>query len=245
MANGEVDDPMGIPCCLGAWGRKCGYVDGRNCFDTQCPADMPETTTQSVPYFCWDSRRDRHNCGGCGVNCAATETCEDGACTAFCPAGQTVCFDDRAASDYNPGCFDLKNDPAHCGSCGATCQADQDCHQGDCVARGAPLPPRVTALTTHTYSATLEPGLPLVIWGEHFTPGQNTVHVTAAIGENGWFKYWTLPQDDAQFFWNGNETQINTILPADSGWHVGAQFFVTIDGPLGSSASWIGTVGAH
>jgi hypothetical protein len=55
--------------------------------------------------------RDATHCGGCGVKCAAGETCAAGACA--CTAGLTSCG--------VAGCVDLKSDPANCGKCATSC----------------------------------------------------------------------------------------------------------------------------
>jgi len=66
---------------------------------------------------------DPNNCGGCGVECAFDEFCDQGACEPICPAGQSLCGEE---------CFDLLNDPSNCGDCGVECAWDELCDQGSC-----------------------------------------------------------------------------------------------------------------
>jgi hypothetical protein len=54
-------------------------------------------------------------------------------------------------------------------------------------------------------------GQPISIWGQRFEPGGSLVRMHQRQG-NVWHQ-WFLPLDDGSWWWNGNETQINTIVP--------------------------------
>lgn len=77
---------------------------------------------------CVDTRTDPHNCGACGVQCAADEECSGGSCV--CSGGRWRC---GAAGDAGPAyCADVQTDEANCGSCGLRCAAGQVCLDGTC-----------------------------------------------------------------------------------------------------------------
>lgn len=69
---------------------------------------------------------DPANCGGCGVVCAAGQTCAAGVCAApsACPDGTIDC---------NQTCVDPLTDDANCGGCGHACTGGLGCSTGLCV----------------------------------------------------------------------------------------------------------------
>ncbi len=78
---------------------------------------------------CVDPRYDPRNCGGCGMLCADTLFCVNGACV--CPPNQRICDGVR--------CTDPRSDPDWCGpgSCGGPCRVVENgtrgCQAGRCV----------------------------------------------------------------------------------------------------------------
>ncbi len=73
---------------------------------------------------------DPQNCGGCGMVCAAGESCLDGVCT-----GGQACSDDRDCDDGNPGTSDY----CVAGICvhQNQCSTDSDCPAGMMCVEGA------------------------------------------------------------------------------------------------------------
>ncbi len=76
---------------------------------------------------CVDISSASAHCGACGVACAGTEVCVEGACR--CRSGATLC---------GGQCVVTASDPSHCGGCagegGTACAPDQVCEQGQCKA---------------------------------------------------------------------------------------------------------------
>ena len=84
-----------------------------------------DAASPAVSRYCARTASDEHNCGACGVSCAAGQQCDDGVCSATCSAGQTLC---------SGVCRDLATDLANCGTCGTTCASGQVCSGGVCQA---------------------------------------------------------------------------------------------------------------
>lgn len=93
------DEPCreGSICCDSPWGGRC--LDG------------------------WSFGWDPDNCGGCNIECAAGERCDDGRC--ICRAPSIRCGD---------SCLDPRFDNANCGECGNVCDlaAGERCAFGVC-----------------------------------------------------------------------------------------------------------------
>ncbi len=107
-----------------------GVVDAA--LDAGDAADATLVCTTGTPCNgqCVDTNQG-HNCGGCGVVCAAGMVCDLGACASFCGAGTTACVD---------SCVNTLNDTSNCGACGTVCPGGQVCSAGTCgVACGAGL----------------------------------------------------------------------------------------------------------
>jgi hypothetical protein len=90
---------------------------------------------------CDDLVNDPLNCGGCGIQCPAGQTCALGVCsgsTAACGVGHTGRFCDLDGGIMTKvccpgaGCVDVASDPSNCGTCGTTCPADHACQRGSC-----------------------------------------------------------------------------------------------------------------
>lgn len=92
---------------------------------------------------CADTSGDPENCGSCGYDCAAYQTCVRGSCTGCDPDApraspliqhpvtcSCVCPDDLTAR--GGGCVDVTGDPANCGSCGIACGPNASCTGGTC-----------------------------------------------------------------------------------------------------------------
>jgi hypothetical protein len=93
-------NPAGVGCC----------ANGRTC----CPSDLAtgccrQHQTCCPGAGCVDKSSDDAHCGGCGIACAADESCVDGTCRPQCPAGLTLC---------GSRCVDTMEDPQNCGGCG-------------------------------------------------------------------------------------------------------------------------------
>lgn len=74
---------------------------------------------------CVDSLSDDSNCGTCGSVCGLGQFCNQGACEAFCVAGQASCGD---------ACVGTLSDAANCGGCGLICPPGEFCDSGSCSA---------------------------------------------------------------------------------------------------------------
>ncbi len=97
---------------------------------------------------------DMNNCGGCGIQCdASNEVCTDGECVPLCENGEQMCdgqcvsLSDKhlesctaCAADYcdtnnnlADGCEAyVKTDNNNCGVCGNACNAGEICSDGEC-----------------------------------------------------------------------------------------------------------------
>lgn len=73
---------------------------------------------------CTDTASDHVNCGTCGHECSAVETCVSGECVLECPYGETPC---------SGRCVDTGSDFSNCGACDHACDAGQVCNEGACT----------------------------------------------------------------------------------------------------------------
>ncbi|MBO4350205.1 MAG: choice-of-anchor L domain-containing protein [Proteobacteria bacterium] len=70
--------------------------------------------------ICKDILSSKHDCGGCGHACEATESCQDGKCIG---CDGTLCGSE---------CVDLTSDPNHCGTCDNACRNNMVCTDSVC-----------------------------------------------------------------------------------------------------------------
>ncbi|MBI5518275.1 MAG: FG-GAP repeat protein [Deltaproteobacteria bacterium] len=119
-SNGcEVNTQSSNAHC-GGCGRACAA--GTVCSSGSCASICSPPTTYCAG-SCVNLATDVSNCGACGAACSppanATATCAASACGFACLAGFGNC--DGVATN---GCeTDLTRTPAHCGACGAACDA--------------------------------------------------------------------------------------------------------------------------
>lgn len=98
MASCAGDDPAGADCGGCSSGNLCCEVAG-------------------VGPMCRDTQTDSTHCGGCGIRCAAGQTCSGGTCQGSVPADGSVGLD---------------SGPSMCGS---ACTSSQRCCGSSCVDR--------------------------------------------------------------------------------------------------------------
>ena len=109
-------------------GTPCLFVCGT---DSECPAfstcrDHAACLSTCSNIVCNGACVDSfHNCGGCGVACAAGQVCGHAGCETACENGLTNC---------SGSCMDLKNDRLNCGACAHFCNANEYCSGGVCRA---------------------------------------------------------------------------------------------------------------
>jgi hypothetical protein len=103
--------------------------------DAGPPGCCPFPNQLNCSGTCVNYLSDESNCGGCGIHCDTLhgQFCDNGACIASCPIGQTLCGAD---------CVDLTSDPLNCGSCGHACGTNQICANSACFTC---TPPQQTA----------------------------------------------------------------------------------------------------
>jgi hypothetical protein len=93
------------------------------------------------PIPCVDAANDPLNCGGCGFQCPAGQSCTNGVCSgapADCGIGRIGAFCNLDAGSGNiccpgTGCDDLSTDSRNCGACGNACAAGLSCIHGICI----------------------------------------------------------------------------------------------------------------
>ena len=80
-----------------------------------CPAGQTACGTD-----CVNTATDSQNCGGCGIPCSNSRSCQAGQCK--CQTGLLECSGSCVPSDAT-----------HCGDCATTCQASQVCSNNACM----------------------------------------------------------------------------------------------------------------
>ncbi len=102
---------------------------------------LVDCTTQGLTDcggVCVDVDSDVANCGGCGVACAAGQSCGGGVCVAL----PGLCAE-QGLADCGGVCVDSTTDAANCGACFNACAPGVPCIGGICG--GAPPPPDCVA----------------------------------------------------------------------------------------------------
>ena len=154
MAGGPVTDP-GCPqgqllcngTCVPDDPRNCGacnhdctalprVIGNVSCVNGVCQFDGAACAKgwlhcgQDPELGCETDATQPTSCGGCGVQCTASEPmCSNGSCVSGCqPAAPTLC---------GQTCVDLQSDALHCGSCEKACstniaRAQPTCARGSC-----------------------------------------------------------------------------------------------------------------
>lgn len=133
----------------GVCGRRCSASE--RCEDgrcTPCPAGHL-WCGDDVATCGEDSLANRTRCGACGRVCGGgpgyVAACSGGRCAYACVAGAGECDGDARRHCETS----IESDDAHCGACGAACEAGTFCVAGRCVARPIrPLAPTSTLYLT-------------------------------------------------------------------------------------------------
>lgn len=112
-ASSEVSNPSD---------RACGLLE---CASDQACCDFACTSIASDP----------QHCGGCGIACDPTETCQE----SVCRCGQPACGAGDVCCDVSGEllCVATDGNPNHCGGCGITCDAGERCLDGACACQAA------------------------------------------------------------------------------------------------------------
>jgi hypothetical protein len=151
-SSGDGDDRPGTPDAGTAQNDFCGvcappneccdlptgsYCIAVQCVGAQCrcgvgPACGPdEACCGGAGDSCRNLKTDPLNCGMCGKQCGAEETCSDGKCSCGgqeCGPGQTCC---------GGTCVDTTSDAANCGMCGKQCGGiTSECEASQCSCPG-------------------------------------------------------------------------------------------------------------
>jgi hypothetical protein len=104
----------------GCGGGKCEQLKCSGS-SADCNHDIGTLGCQSDGCEVEDIKKDRNNCGGCGIQCAPNEECVDEGngpeCAVPCATGANA-----GKSKCPNGCVDLLNDPNNCGGCGERCR---------------------------------------------------------------------------------------------------------------------------
>jgi hypothetical protein len=144
----------------GACGAACD--PGEKCLEAHCIAEQPICEQNGQPCgdnvccgweqwgpepwmgnaIClgwWTLRSDPQNCGGCGIVCADGAPCVNGACVVptgtcdpACDPGATCCDDPVDGIDDCLPNDQFNWNTQHCGGCGITCGANEQCNSGAC-----------------------------------------------------------------------------------------------------------------
>jgi hypothetical protein len=116
------DDPLFCTSSTTSCGVACAA--SQYCRDGLCDC---RPGTVACGGRCVDTLGDQAACGtscATAVPCSAGKICDNGICkTGGCSIGRTKC---------DTSCFDLNNDPDHCGGCAVQCAANEVCVAAGC-----------------------------------------------------------------------------------------------------------------
>ncbi len=125
--DGRCVDMQNDPANCGACRNACGageVCSGGRCLAGNCPINCGGgSICCTSPMFgetCSYPGFDRNNCGGCGIVCADTQSCNNGVCG--CQPYEANC---------GGTCLDVHRDPQNCGACGHVCPTGNRFCNGD------------------------------------------------------------------------------------------------------------------
>ena len=119
--GGSTTSPPLAILCNPACGANASCTPNGTC---ECYAGYTDCSASDGGTVCTQVLLDNDNCGGCGLICAAGESCLGGACT----CDLTTC-----TNDGGEVCTDILSDPLNCEVCGHVCPTAESCVQGECV----------------------------------------------------------------------------------------------------------------
>ena len=125
-ASGPLDGSIAATTSDG--GGVTLFLDGSSDGSAEDAGDPCPIYQRLCAGACISTIIDPHNCGGCGVACAAPQVCSGGACSATCLPGLSAC---------SQSCVDTLTDDGNCGTCGVVCPAGKGCANGTCVTEAA------------------------------------------------------------------------------------------------------------
>jgi hypothetical protein len=139
--DGGCKDLMTDATNCGVCGRPCAAME--SCVDGMCVCGATgsecEGTLACCSSGCIDTTTDEANCGTCGMACEAGDACTGGACACAFTCPPPPVFPPGKVTCCGDGCYDICNDPTHCGGCDATiCDT---CELGGCTLDGKEVTP--------------------------------------------------------------------------------------------------------
>lgn len=111
---------------LGAASTVFPWVAGGRAWGAECPPGQiicggvccrPRACCNDI---CVNLKKDKSNCGRCGIVCERGTYCSKGLC---CPRGTRNC---------QGTCVNIRTDESNCGACGNVCPAEATCTDGAC-----------------------------------------------------------------------------------------------------------------
>jgi hypothetical protein len=149
LANCAPDCPAGSVCVNGAC--YTSVCDPAPVYPNPQPCAADDGTAGlCCAGACQETQNDPKNCGGCGVQCPAGQSCEAGVCSgtpASCSGAHAYQFCDVADASLSKiccpaiGCTDLATDTSNCGACNFACPSGDTCVAGVCSSSAANASP--------------------------------------------------------------------------------------------------------